>query len=260
MVQGSLICFEGLDGSGKTTTARSVANMLAARGVSAVLVERKDPDCGNDELTRRMRLLKTLIWEYGDVPICEFGDYHALYNMASWFSAIDKCKIQPLLATGVHVVVDNWFYKFLARFTLKTTIDAGHLRACFDHLTRPDLVIHLDITPEGAAARKREFGKGETGFFDGLGEPGLDSFIRYQDRVRHVLNKFARAEGWFSIAVDGRNPGEVASMVIDAIGSRISLDVAYPDLDTSSDPARGDDVEPGLELGHHGDSPAAART
>lgn len=218
--QGSLICFEGLDGSGKTTSARSVAATLAASGVSAKLVERKDPDCSAAELTERMKLLKTLIWEYGDVPISELGDYHALYNMASWFSAIDFRKIRPLIAAGFTVIMDNWYFKFLSRFMLKKTMDTNHLRACFNHLTHPDMIVYLDVTPEVAATRKREFGKGETGFFDGLGQPSRETFIRYQSQVRHVMNRLARDEGWLSIEVDSKNPDQITSLVVEAIGYR----------------------------------------
>ena len=215
--EGALICFEGLDGSGKTTCARSVAAALAAGGVDAKLVERKDPDCGTYELTQRMKLLKTLIWEYGDVPISELGDYHALYNMASWFSAIDFRKIRPLLAAGVTVVMDNWYFKILSRFALKKTMDMNHQRACFNHLTRPDLIIYLDVTPEVAVARKSEFGKGETGFFDGLGQPSSQTFIRYQSHVRHIMSRLARTEGWLSIEVNDKTPEQVASLVVEAI-------------------------------------------
>jgi thymidylate kinase len=220
MRQGALICFEGLDGSGKTTCARSVAAALSSDGVAAELVERKDPDCGPEDLTNRMKLLKKLIWEYGDVPIGELGDYHALYNMASWFSAIDFRKIQPLMAAGITVIVDNWYFKFLSRFALKTTMNMSHLRACFSHLTRPDIILYLDVTPEIAADRKLDLGKGETGFFDGLGQPSRETFIRYQNDVRQVMNRLAIEEGWLSIDVDRRTPDQVASLVIEAIGCR----------------------------------------
>jgi len=214
--RGTLICFEGLDGAGKTTIARSVVAALTAEGVQAALVERKDPDCGSRELTRRMELLRALIWEYGDVPIGELGDYHALYNMASWFSAIDYRKVRPLLAAGVTVVVDNWYFKFLSRFTLKKTMDTGHLRACFAHLTRPDLVVYLDVDPEVAVARKGEFGKGETGFFDGLGPPSRENFVRYQGQVQQVMGRLASEEGWCSIEVNNKTPDQITSLVVDA--------------------------------------------
>ena len=218
--QGALICFEGLDGSGKTTCARSVTAALATSGVAAKLVERKDPDCDTDELTQRMKLLKTLIWEYGDVPISELGDYHALYNMASWFSAIDFRKIRPLIASGVTVIMDNWYFKFLSRFALKKTMDMNHLRACFNHLTHPNMIVYLDVTPEVAVARKREFGKGETGFFDGFGQPSRETFISYQSQMRHIMSTLARTEGWLSIEVDNKTPDQVSSLVVQAIGHR----------------------------------------
>jgi thymidylate kinase len=158
--QGQMICFEGLDGAGKTTVARSVVARLGAKRVSVELVERKDPQCDSPALTERMKLLRRLIWQYGDIPIQELGHHHALYNMASWFSALDLRKIRPLLAAGVIVVVDNWYYKFLSRFILKRAIDESHLRACFSHLTRPAAVFYLDVDPEVAAERKEDFNKG----------------------------------------------------------------------------------------------------
>jgi len=218
--RGALICFEGLDGAGKTTIARSVVAALTAEGVAAALVERKDPECGTPELTGRMALLKALIWEYGDAPIGELGDHHALYNMASWFSAMDLRKVRPLLAAGVTVVVDNWYYKFLARFTLKKTMDAGHLAACFAHLTRPDLVVYLDVDPEVAVARKGELGKGETGFFDGLGPPSRETFVRYQGQVGEVMRRLAREEGWCSMDVNDQTPGQVTSRVVELFRQR----------------------------------------
>lgn len=219
---GFFVCFEGLDGAGKTTIARSVVAMLAAGGAQAKLVERKDPECGPAELTRRMKLLKELIWEYGNAPISELGDHHALYNMASWFSAIDFRKIRPLLESGVIVVVDNWYFKFLSRFTLKRTMEPSHLSACFAHLTRPDLIVYLDVEPETALARKQQLGKGETGFFDGLGPPTPESFIHYQGKVRQVMNRLAREEGWFSIEVDTKTPQEIAALAVQVIGQRMS--------------------------------------
>lgn len=215
--RGTLVCFEGLDGAGKTTIARSVVSALTAGGRAAALVERKDPECGAPELTGRMELLKALIWEYGDAPIGELGDHHALYNMASWFSALDLRRVRPLLAAGVTVVVDNWYYKFLARFTLKKSMDEAHLRACFAHLTRPDLVVYLDVNPGVAVGRKDELGKGETGFFDGYGPPSRVTFVRYQEQVREVMRRLAREEGWCPIQVDDKTPGEITSRVAELV-------------------------------------------
>jgi dTMP kinase len=212
-----LICFEGIDGAGKSTIARMVVSALVANGTSAQLVERKDPNCGTDELTQRMKLLRELIWEYGDVPISELGDYHALYNMASWYAALDRRKIQPVLLAGSTAIVDNWYFKFLSRFVLKGTIDIRHLRACFAQLTRPNLIVYLDVKAEVAATRKREFGKGETGFFDGFGQPSRENFVRYQGEVQKVMNNMAMEEGWFSIDVGERSPDEIAFLVVEAI-------------------------------------------
>ncbi|HYK22161.1 MAG TPA: dTMP kinase [Pyrinomonadaceae bacterium] len=222
MARGILVCFEGLDGAGKTTIARSVTNSLLNAGFPARLVERKDPDCDNEELTKRLELLKQLIWDYGELPITELGDYHALHNMASWFSAIDYRKIRPSLERGSIVIVDNWYFKFYSRFRVKPAIDPNLLQASFAHLTRPDLVVFLDVTPEVAAVRKGDFGKGETGFFDGYGQPSYTTFIEYQQKVRSVMKELAREEGWLSIEVNDKSPEQISALVVEAIAEKTS--------------------------------------
>jgi len=217
ITKGRLICFEGLDGAGKTTIAKSTTKNLISRGIEAQLVKRKDPNCPSEDMTKHMLLLKELIWEYRDLPLQKLGDYHALYNMASWFSAIDSCKIKPLLNSGITVVVDNWYYKFLARFIRKNTISAEHLKQCFSHLTIPDLIIYLDVNPEVAAERKNNFNKGETGFFDDFGEPSRDNFIIYQKLVKNNLNELAQQNDWFTISVDSKTPEQVAIFILERI-------------------------------------------
>jgi len=216
-LRGRLICFEGLDGAGKTTVAQLVTSVLNTRGIHTKLVERKDPNFPLEDLSKHMLLLKKLIWEYGDIPVQKLGDYYALYNMASWFSAIDIYKIRPLLDAGVTTVVDNWYFKFLSRLIRKKTIAVEHLKGCFSHLTYPDLVIYLDITPEVAAKRKDHFNKGETGYFDGFGQPSREHFIRYQKLVQEIMNKLAQQHGWFTVSVDNKTPQQVGSIIIETI-------------------------------------------
>lgn len=221
---GRLICFEGIDGAGKSSVARGVCRLLVEHRVDARFVARKEPTALDSRFSPRLELLAELIWGYGELPVERLGDHHALYNVASWFAALDRIKIRPLLDAGVTVVMDNWYFKFLARLTLKDGLDAGHAAACFAHLTRPDRVFHLRVPPAVAAERKTTFNRGESGSFDGYGPPSRESFLSYQERVAPVLDAMARRHGWIAVDAAGRN----LPQVVDFVFARLATPAAVP--------------------------------
>src|SRR5947208_15495464 len=116
--EGALVCFEGGDAAGKRTLARAVADELQRRGMRPVLIDKKSVDGFREPyLPDRMRDLRRALWDYPrDAPIGEWGDRHWFHLILSWFSVLDSCKVRPLLEAGELVVIDNWYYKFAARF------------------------------------------------------------------------------------------------------------------------------------------------
>jgi len=215
-MKGSLICFEGLDGAGKTSISRLVSERLQNQKFKAIFVEKKSTQFSKDYITQRMTKLRHIIWEYGDDPIYELGDEHSLYILASWFAVLDKCKIRPFLSEGYIVIVDNWYYKFLSRFKLKQNLDFYHVKHCFSRLSSPDAVIFLDVSPKIAASRKENFSITETGKMHMDNQDirskknELDNFIKFQSSVRKVLSSFALEQNWIRIKVDEKSIDEVA--------------------------------------------------
>jgi dTMP kinase len=169
-----------------------------------------------------MSLLQHVIWECGDDPIYELGDEHSLYIMASWFAVLDHCKVRPLLAEGITLVVDNWFYKLISRFKLKSTVDFAHVKRCFEALYRPDCIVFLDVSPTVAAHRKDVFTLAEAGNLDGLSGRTRDNFVRYQASYRDVLREFATANGSITVKVDGRSPDEITDEVVHRLRETLS--------------------------------------
>jgi thymidylate kinase len=224
--RGRLICFEGLDGAGKTTTAALLAEALAGRGERAAFFSKKSTAVADPRLAARMANLKTLIWDYGDAPIMQLGDEHSLYLMASWFAAFDRGIVRPALEAGTTVVVDNWYHKFLARFKLKPRFDFARAAQVFDGVTAVDAVIYLDIPAANAGARKGTFTQAEAGNLDGLDGATVENFVRYQENVRGVLLGWAQAEEWLIVPVRQQTPPELAGEILRALPGR-------------DDPARG---------------------
>lgn len=222
---GRFICFEGMDGAGKTTAAAGLAKALEINGERIDFLARKDPRCDDPRLTQHLESLAELIWGYGDTPVERMGDHHALYNVASWLSAIDMLKIQPTLSKARSVVMDGWYYKFLARMTLKSELDTKQAATSFSHLTTPDQVFLLDVDPKIAALRKADFTRGETGNFDDFGEPNSNSFVRYQMLVRELLLGYADRYGWTVINVDNRSPEDVVHVCMATSNLRLHTEI-----------------------------------
>jgi dTMP kinase len=217
-MSGRLICFEGIDGSGKTTVAHRVAAELERKSGNAVFLERRGTDYPKDYQSKRMALYHQLIWEYGDDPIHELGDLHSLYIMAGWFAVLDLVKVRPMLTRQSYVLMDNWYYKFAARYALKKEVDFAHVLRCFGELTVPDTVVLLDVDPEVAVRRKSTFNLAETGSLDGFQGDPRESFVRYQSAVRDVLRTFAQDGQWIVVGVTQADSEEaVVARVLDLL-------------------------------------------
>jgi thymidylate kinase len=218
--RGKFIALEGLDGAGKTTTSKRLAELLSIQGKAVVLVERTSSRVRDDYLRKHMEALREAIYDcYTDLdcPTNELGNKHWLYLMTAWFYALDRSIVQPFIAESRHVIVDGWFYKLLCRFSLKEGMDKAHLEACFTGLTIPDYVIFLDIDPTVAASRKTSFTYSESGHFDGWSGRTSANFIQYQTLVREEVIKLRNEKNWSTIRVDNLTIDEVVNIAADDI-------------------------------------------
>jgi dTMP kinase len=198
-----LIAFEGIDGSGKTSAARRVAAALVEYGVAAVLIEKKNPCSADPYVASHMTALRRLIWDHEpDDPIHLLGEKHWLYLMASYFACLNNSCIQPYIRTENVVVVDNWHYKFLARFLEKDAALSSEAAWLFEQLQKPDHIFLLDLDPVEAARRKRTFTTCEAGNLAGLQGRNTQNFVAYQMRIRDRLLMLGRELGWTRIEAD----------------------------------------------------------
>lgn len=183
--KGVLVCFEGGDAAGKTTLAFSVAEELQRRGMDFVMIDKKSVEGFQEPyLVDRLKDLRRVLWDYPpEAPLWEWGDHHWFHLIVSWFSILDHCRVQPLLNEGKLVIVDNWYYKFAARFLLKSDFDRHSVLSSFEHLSVPNLVIFVDVDPRIAVTRRAEFSATESGKLDGHTGGGVEDFICYQEKV-----------------------------------------------------------------------------
>ncbi len=153
---GRFISFEGIDGSGKSTQARLLAEHLQAQGSQVLLTREPGGSPGAEEIRK-------LVLE-GD-PDRWSAETELLLFTAARRDHLERT-ILPALAEGTIVICDRFadstrMYQGLSRGDLRAKVDALHdLMVGRD----PDLTILIDMDPEVGLNRALSRGTGEERF------------------------------------------------------------------------------------------------
>lgn len=196
-----LIAFEGIDGSGKTTTAGLLVERLNANGVETAL-----------HMNRSLRPVREIL----DALALENG-YRDRLDMlgagnAQFIAAILKLRelldIAPLLERDNHVVVvDRYFYTHLALAVVHDTSNGPLLRRLFSMFPTPDVVLFMDVDPKVAA--KRVF------------ERGRDSdSLDFLTRLRHGFMSLPEVKQ-FEILPSGADPSSVCDHAWEIVSAKL---------------------------------------
>jgi dTMP kinase len=156
--RGVFITLEGIDGSGKSTQGRRLAEALRAEGRDVLLTREPGGSPGAEEIRR-------LLVE-GD-PDRWSGETEILLFTAARRDHLEKT-IRPALAAGRIVVSDRFadstrVYQGAARGELRGFVDRLHEMAIG---IEPDLTLVIDMEPEAALARGLARKSGEDRFED----------------------------------------------------------------------------------------------
>jgi dTMP kinase len=202
--RGVFITLEGIDGSGKSTQGRRLAEALRAEGKDVVLTREPGGSPGAEEIRR-------LLVE-GD-PDRWSGETEILLFTAARRDHLEKT-IRPALAAGRIVVSDRFadstrVYQGAARGELRGFVDRLHEMAIG---IEPDLTLVIDMEPEAALARGLARKSGEDRFEDlGAG---------FQVRLREGFLALAAEHPARCRVIDGnRDPDAVARDIRAAVAA-----------------------------------------
>ena len=153
---GLFVSFEGIDGSGKSTQARLLADRLRATGREVVLTREPGGSPGGEEIRRLVLTGDRVRWS----PETEI-----LLFTASRRDHLERT-IRPALSRGAAVITD----RFADSTRLYQGATRGDLRSLVDQLhalmigVEPDLTLLIDMGPAKALSRS----------LDRLGSPAAD--------------------------------------------------------------------------------------
>lgn len=159
---GHFITLEGIDGSGKSTQARALAEALRGEGREVVLTREPGGSEGAEEIRRLLVQGEAARWS---------AETEILLFTAARRDHLEKT-IEPALIAGRTVISDRFadstrVYQGAARADLRDVVDQLH-----DTMigTEPHLTLIIDVDPATALARGLARNSGEDRFEDlGLG-------------------------------------------------------------------------------------------
>ncbi|MHA7874274.1 dTMP kinase [Roseivivax sp.] len=195
--RGAFLTFEGIDGSGKSTQARRLAEELRAAGRDVVLTREPGGSPGAEEI--RNLLLN------GD-PDRWSAETELLMFTAARRDHVERT-IQPALEAGKVVICDRFVdstrvYQGITRGALRGTVDALHAMMIG---IEADLTFLIDMDPEAALARATTRPDAEERF---------ESFgLELQATLREGFLDLARRARRFRVIDGARPPEEIGADV-----------------------------------------------
>jgi len=193
------ITFEGIDGSGKSTQARKLAEALCASGHDVIRTREPGGSPGAEEI-------RALVLQ-GD-PDRWSAKTEILLFTAARRDHLERT-IEPALAAGKVVICD----RFADSTRMYQGLTRGDLRALVDDLHRlmigrePDLTFLIDIEPEVGLARA----KGRQGHEERFEDMGLAMQARMRAGFLQLSQEFSNR---FRVIDGNRAPEAVAAEVL----------------------------------------------
>jgi dTMP kinase len=206
MTAARLITIEGIDGAGKTTLARGLADALSARGVSVRLL--REP--GGVQVSERIRTLVK------DSALRIGARAEALLYAAARAQLVEEA-LEPLLRAGTWVLLDRFVDSSLAYQGAGRQLGVEAVREINEFATgglTPDRTLLLAIDPAAGRARARE--RDPTA--DRLESEREEFFTRIVDGYAEL----ARAHPDRICLIDAtRPPAEVLAAALQAVGDLV---------------------------------------
>lgn len=176
--EGTLVCVEGIDGSGKSTQLALLRDWLKDIGKDVIFTEWNSSELISQttKLAKKKNMLSPRT----------FSLLHAVD-----FADRLKQVIAPALKAGFIVLADRYAYTAFARDVARG-VDPHWVREVYDFAIKPDLAVYFDIDPLTSLERicsNRTPKFYEAGMDMKLSNDPYESYIIFQSKVIEEYNK-----------------------------------------------------------------------
>lgn len=200
--KGLFLTFEGIDGSGKSTQARRLADVLCAQGREVVLTREPGGSPGAEEIRRLVLEGNPDRWS---------AETEILLFTAARRDHLERT-IQPALDAGKVVICDRFadstrMYQGLSRGELRPVVDQLHALMIG---REPDLTLLIDMDPDTGLSRA----KGRQGTEERFEDFGPDLQHRMRAGFLALAEEFLDR---FRIIDGNRDMDSVAADVTDIV-------------------------------------------
>ncbi len=179
--EGTLVCVEGIDGSGKSTQLALLRDWLKASGKDVIFTEWNSSPLISQttKLAKKKNMLSPRT----------FSLLHAVD-----FADRLKQVIAPALKAGFIVLADRYAFTAFARDVARG-VDPKWVRQVYDFAIKPDLTIYFDIDPKTSMERicfNRTPKFYEAGMDLKLSNDPFESYLIFQTRVIEEYKKMLK--------------------------------------------------------------------
>ena len=200
--RGTFLTFEGIDGSGKSTQARLLADHLRREGRDVILTREPGGSAGAEEI-------RNLVLQ-GD-PDRWSAETEILLFTAARRDHLERT-IEPALAAGKVVICDRFadstrMYQGMSRGDLRSLVDQLHNLMI---RREPDLTLLIDMDPETGLSRA----KGRQGAEERFEDFGVDLQLQMRAGFLALADEF---QDRFRVVNGNRDMDSVAQDVTDIV-------------------------------------------
>ena len=177
-LKGTLICVEGIDGSGKSTQLAILRDWVQSIGLDVIYTEWNSSDliANTTKKAKKKNLLS--------------GRTFSLLHAVDFADRLEQT-IKPALKAGFIVLADRYFYTALARDVARG-VDGDWVRNMYSFAIEPDLTFYFDISPKDSLERicsNRQPKFYEAGMDMKLSNNPYKSYILFQNRIVEQYNE-----------------------------------------------------------------------
>ena len=181
---GKLITFCGLDGCGKTSMIRMLADELKQRDIDFIITKQPTDAMRNTEIFRT----------FMDCPDNSAYEYRSLSLMA----AADRIQhvnkvILPALKQGTTVICDRYFYSCLANLRARGYVNDEWIYEISHSILKPDIAFFLDVPVDTAIYRVRQREEERERYID----------VPLQYRLKEEYKKICKKNNGILVRSDG---------------------------------------------------------